>query len=79
MIGVIASAVGFRFLGQLVELPTTTAFRSSAQYQWFTGADILLTGAVLAGGSKLIHNIFSVYTSFMLTTSKALSDQSKTQ
>jgi hypothetical protein len=77
VIGVITSAVGFRFLAQLVK--PDAAFIASPQNQWFVGVDILLTGAVLAGGSKLIHNIFSVYTSFMSTTSKALSDQSKTQ
>ena len=76
VVGVLASAAGFRFLGQLVELPTD---RGDGQYQCFIAADILLTGAVLAGGSKLIHNIFSVYGSFMSSTSKALSDQSKTQ
>lgn len=78
VIGVITSAVGFRFLAQLVKAPDS-AFLASAQNQWFVGVDILLTGAVLAGGSKLIHNIFSVYTSFMSTTSKSLADQSKTQ
>ena len=66
VIGVITSAVGFRFLAQLVKAPDS-AFLASAQNQWFVGVDILLTGAVLAGGSKLIHNIVSVYTSFMST------------
>lgn len=77
VVGVAASAAGFRFLAQLVEMPTDQAFLASGQYQCFVGADILLTGAVLAGGSKLVHSIFSVYSSFMNTTSKNLSDASK--
>lgn len=76
-IGVAVSAAGFRFLAQLVSVPTDAAFLNSGQYQCFLGVDMLLTGAVLAGGSKLIHNIFSVYSSFMNTTSKNLSDASK--
>jgi hypothetical protein len=79
VVGTLAAAVGFRFMGQLVVLPLDPHFKASIQYQWFVGTDILLTGAVLAGGSKLVHEIFSVYSSFMSTTSKALSDQSKTQ
>ncbi len=33
-------------------------------------ADVLLTGAILTGGSKAIHSIFSVYESFMNSTQK---------
>ena len=77
VIGVITSAAGFRFLSQLVVLPADAAFRDSGQFEVFVAADILLTGAVLAGGSKLVHQIFSVYSSFMSTTSKSLADQSK--
>ena len=77
LIGVVASAVGFRFLGQLVSVQKNDMLLG--QYEAFVAADILLTGAVLAGGSKLIHDMFSVYSSFMDSTKKSLSDQSKNQ
>jgi hypothetical protein len=62
-VGIFVSAVGFRFLSQIVSIDT-----GKAQYPFFVAADVLLTGAVLAGGSKLIHQIFSLYDSFMDTT-----------
>lgn len=49
MLGMITSAVGFRFLSQIV----------------------VLTGAVLAGGSKLVHQIFGVYEAYTTAWSKA--------
>jgi hypothetical protein len=51
----------------------------SEQFGWFVAADVLLTGTVLAGGSKLIHEIFAVYESFMKSAQKSLSDKSKSQ
>jgi hypothetical protein len=82
VVGIFASAVGFRFLTQIVNIdhiydPTKNLL--SEQFRWFVAADVLLTGAVLAGGSKLVHQIFSVYESFMESSQKSLSDKSKTQ
>ena len=82
VVGIFTSAVGFRFLAQIVDL--TVIYKPadklvSKQFGWFVVADILLTGAVLAGGSKLVHEIFAVYESFMQSTQKSLSDKSKTQ
>jgi hypothetical protein len=81
-LGIITSAVGFRFLAQIVDL--TPIYRPnekfvSPQFGWFVAADVLLTGAVLAGGSKLVHEIFSLYESFMQSTRKSVSDKAKTQ
>ena len=76
VIGMVAAAIGFRFLGQLVTLPTSPAL-SPAQSQVFVAADVLLTGAVLSGGSKLVHSIFSVYGSFMESTKKTLQDPNR--
>lgn len=75
VIGIFTSAVGFRFLSQIVVLDQT--FIGSPQYNFFVVVDVLLTGAVLAGGSKLIHQIFSTYEAFMESTNKSLSDKSK--
>jgi hypothetical protein len=67
-IGILTSAVGFRFLNQIVDLSKVSPH--SLQYAAFLIADILLTGTVLAGGSKAIHSIFSVYDEFMDATRK---------
>src|SRR5262252_3975139 len=61
-IGILTSAVGFRFLNQIVDLSKINPH--SLQYAAFIIADILLTGTVLAGGSKAIHSIFSVCDEF---------------
>lgn len=70
-VGVLASAVGFRFFNQTVQFDQ--AVLPESQKAWFTFADVLLTGAILAGGSKAIHNIFSVYDTFMNSTEKRTS------
>lgn len=75
VVGMFTAAVGFRFLAQIVDLSALlkpTDQGASQQYGWFVVADVLLTGAVLAGGSKLVHQIFSVYNTFMDATQKSL-------
>jgi hypothetical protein len=67
-VGVLAASVGFRFLEQIVNLEPIKGYPQ--HYAWFTFTDVLLTGTVLAGGSKAIHSIFTVYDSFMNTTTK---------
>ena len=81
-VGILVSAVGFRFLNQIVSLgPIYDPGKHliSPQYGLFVDADVLLTGAVLAGGSKAIHQIFSVYDAFMSATQDKLSDKSRTK
>ncbi|MFL6417204.1 MAG: hypothetical protein ACJ74Y_16205 [Bryobacteraceae bacterium] len=70
-VGVLTAAVGFRFFHQIVNLKQAALPKS--QMAWFTFVDVLLTGAILAGGSKAIHNIFSVYETFMNSTEKRAS------
>jgi hypothetical protein len=75
VVGLFTSAVGFRFLQQLVDLSSIydpSMKLVSPQFGWFVAADVLLTGAVLAGGSKLVHEIFSVYESFMGSARKSV-------
>jgi hypothetical protein len=67
-VGVLTAAVGFRFLYQIVDFDK--AALPESQTGWFIFADVLLTGAILAGGSKAIHSIFSVYETFMNSTGK---------
>lgn len=71
VVGMLVSAVGFRFLGQIVSIDAIASVdpkHQHIQYAFFIAADTLLTGAVLAGGSKLIHQIFSLYDSFIDAT-----------
>jgi hypothetical protein len=78
-VGILVAGVGFRFLNQIVSLGSIYDAGNnshSPQYGWFVVADVLLTGAVLAGGSKAIHQIFSVYDAFMKTSQDRLSDKS---
>lgn len=75
-VGMLVSAVGFRFLGQIVSVDQIASPDDKGfQYPFFIAADILLTGAVLAGGSKLIHEIFSLYESFMDLTQDKLANK----
>lgn len=62
-LGMLTSAVGFRLLDQIVYIPAN--FADSYQLQWFLVVDVILTGAVLSGGSQTVHQIFSLYESFM--------------
>lgn len=76
VVGMLVSAVGFRFLGQIVSVDAIDSTDGkSLQYPFFIAADVLLTGAVLAGGSKLIHQIFSLYESFMDLTQDKLANK----
>jgi hypothetical protein len=63
-IGVLASGVGFRMLQSLVD---GTSFNGLPwpQKNLFCAADVLLTGTVLAGGSIAVHQVFSLYDTFM--------------
>lgn len=66
--GMLAAAVGFRFLFQIVKLDGAPA----DQLLWFGCIDVLLTGAMVSGGSQAIHQIFTVYSQFMDSTQKSV-------
>lgn len=68
-LGVIVSALGVRALGLFVD---PAVFRSlpRIQQQWFNGADVILTGAVLGGGSDGLHKLVSVFTNFLDATAQ---------
>lgn len=73
-IGVIVSALGVRALGLFVD---PAVFRSlpAIQQQWFNAADVLLTGAVLGGGSDGLHKLVSVFTNFLDATAQRAKGQ----
>ena len=64
IIGVLVALVGVRILSNIVDISTI----SGNQAGLFVIVDILLTGAVLAGGSEAINKIVKVYNSFMIAT-----------
>jgi len=71
-IGLIISAliacVGIRILGTIVDITNM----SDLQKSLFTGVDIMLTSAVLAGGSDAINKLMKIYNSFMITTNNKI-------
>jgi hypothetical protein len=63
-IGVIVAALGIRLLELFVD-PAIFESLPRVQQKLFRTADVLLTGAVLGGGSDALHQLVSVFTNFM--------------
>jgi len=63
-IGVIVAALGIRLLELFVD-PAIFEALPRIQRKLFRTADVLLTGAVLGGGSDALHQLVSVFTNFM--------------
>jgi hypothetical protein len=63
-IGVLVAAVSFQCLGHLFD-PQSLGELPETQRKLFVGVDILLTGAVLSGGSDAVHKIFNAFNAFM--------------
>ncbi len=68
--GIFISLAGVRVLAPLVEAPTGTA-----QQNWLFVVDVLLTAGLLAGGSKLIHEVMVVVSAALNTTRQKLPKQ----
>jgi hypothetical protein len=66
-LGVVFAALGIRALGLFVD-PAVFKALPAVQKKLFTVADVLLTGAVLGGGSDGLHKLISVFTTFLDTT-----------
>jgi hypothetical protein len=68
-LGMVISAVGVRALGMFVD---ASAFGSLSKMQQtsFNIVDVLLTGAVLGGGSDALHKFVTVFTNFMERTAR---------
>jgi len=67
--GTLIAAVGLRSLN-IFFTPDSLKQMNQNQKMLFAGVDVLLTGALLAGGSDGLHKITEVYTSFMNSTAK---------
>ncbi len=63
VVGVVVSAIGFRVLQTLIDT-TSLDELGRLQRSAFDFVDIVLTGAVLAGGSDGIHKLIEVYRRF---------------
>jgi hypothetical protein len=62
VLGVLISAMGVRTLGNFVP---AGAFPSYGQQAWFTVADVIMTGALVGGGSDFIHQFITTVTNFL--------------
>jgi hypothetical protein len=60
-LGILISIIGIRGLGTFTVLGSGDNWGNN----WFKVVDIFLTGAVIAGGSDVIHKILQVVTTFM--------------
>jgi hypothetical protein len=68
-LGIVISSVGVRALGLFVD-PASFGTLSPKQQASFNMVDVLLTGAMLGGGSDALHKLVSVFTTFMERTAK---------
>jgi hypothetical protein len=67
--GMIISAVGVRALGLFID-PAAFSALSEMQQASFNVVDVLLTGAMLGGGSDALHKFVTIFTNFMERTAK---------
>ena len=68
-LGVVVAALGIRVLELSVD-PTVFASLPHVQQRLFRTTDVLMTGAVLGGGSDALHQLVMVFTNFMGTAAK---------
>jgi len=74
-LGIVICAFGIRGLGPFVD---ADAFNNlhDVQKKLFTAMDVLLTGALVGGGSDFVHKFISVFTNFMDSTAAKAKGQS---
>jgi hypothetical protein len=61
ILGILISALGIRGLGNFVD---KSSFHGQQQ-NWFTVADVLLTGSLVGGGSDVVHQVINAFTNFL--------------
>ena len=66
--GIFISLAGVRVLAPLVNTPTC-----GMQQSWLFVVDVLLTAGLLAGGSKMIHEVMAVVSKYLNGTRERLS------
>jgi hypothetical protein len=70
-LGVLLSALGVRVLEQLVDADMLAAL-AEWQQRSFAVLDVLVTGALLAGGADGLHKVVSAFTTFMEQSSQRI-------
>jgi hypothetical protein len=68
-LGILISALGIRGLGTLLDRVEFGKLPGPQQI-WFTIADVLMTGALLGGGSDFVHQVITTFTDLMDATSQ---------
>ena len=66
-LGIVVAALGIRILELLVDTAVLESV-PHVQRRLFRTADVLLTGAVMGGGSDALHRLVSVFTRFLDST-----------
>ena len=72
VLGLLTSALGIRCLGNLVDSTSMATLRGAHPLQAasFNLADVLLTGALVGGGSDVVHSFITAFTNFLNPSSK---------
>ncbi|HUI43186.1 MAG TPA: hypothetical protein VL523_14580, partial [Terriglobia bacterium] len=72
VLGIVVSALGVRCLGNLLDPNAVAALKTAhpLQLAWFNGADVLLTGSLVGGGSDVVHSFITALTNFMNPSAK---------
>lgn len=72
LIGILTSFVGIRILETFIDVSASDI--NEIQLRAFRILDIILTGGLIAGGSKGFHQIMSIYEEFMEATTRKIKD-----
>jgi hypothetical protein len=77
-LGILISAIGIRTFESFAQPESLTAL-TTLQATAFRLVDVLITGAVVAGGSEGIHKLTQVYTNFMDASAKRAAQSGNVQ
>lgn len=61
LLGLLVAFIGFHALESLVDPEYVNLMKSTSHYRFFIAVDVLLTGALLAGGSTALNQIMKIY------------------
>ena len=76
MLGILVSALGFRVLQPIVD-PVALGTLPKVQMSMFTGMDVLITGALIGGSSKGIHEVIEAFLNMIERYRKNINGESK--
>ena len=76
MLGILVSVLGFRVLQSIVD-PVSLGALPTVQRSMFTGMDVLITGALIGGSSKGIHEFIEAFLNMVERYRKHINGESK--